>query len=195
MLGSARATNEENYLAQKFARVVLGTNNVDCCARVCHAPTAAAMKTMLGTGAATNSFDDIEQARAIPPLRREPDRESPGRRRAHQAGGLARREADRDRSAQHRAGATTPTIHLALRPGTNIPLLNAMAARIVEEDLADDAAFVRERVERLGGISRVHLRVGHPRKWRASAASPRRIRRAARLYATTKPAMCFTAWA
>ena len=55
VLGSARATNEENYLAQKFTRVVLGTNNVDCCARVCHTPTAAAMKIMLGTGAMTNS--------------------------------------------------------------------------------------------------------------------------------------------
>ena len=65
ILGSARATNEENYVAQKFARVVIGTNNVDCCARVCHAPTAAGMKLTLGTGAATNSFDDIEQARTI----------------------------------------------------------------------------------------------------------------------------------
>ena len=65
VLGSARATNEENYLAQKFARVVLGTNNVDCCARVCHAPTATAMKLMLGAGAATNSFDDIESASTI----------------------------------------------------------------------------------------------------------------------------------
>src|SRR5207248_6741918 len=65
VLGSARGTNEENYLAQKFARIVLGTNNVDCCARVCHAPTAAAMKAMLGTGAATNSFDDIERARGF----------------------------------------------------------------------------------------------------------------------------------
>ncbi|MBL8191746.1 MAG: molybdopterin-dependent oxidoreductase, partial [Acidobacteria bacterium] len=65
VLGSARATNEENYLAQKFARAVLGTNNVDCCARVCHAPTAAAMKLTLGTGAATNSFDDIELAQTI----------------------------------------------------------------------------------------------------------------------------------
>ena len=65
MLGSARGTNEENYVAQKFARVVLGTNNVDCCARVCHAPTAVAMKRMLGTGAATNSFDDIEHAAAF----------------------------------------------------------------------------------------------------------------------------------
>src|SRR5205085_6699083 len=65
VLGSARGTNEENYLAQKFARVVLGTNNVDCCARVCHAPTAAAMNATLGTGAATNSFDDIERANTI----------------------------------------------------------------------------------------------------------------------------------
>jgi formate dehydrogenase major subunit len=48
VLGSARATNEENYLTQKFARVVLATNNVDCCARVCHAPSAAAMKQILG---------------------------------------------------------------------------------------------------------------------------------------------------
>jgi formate dehydrogenase major subunit len=65
VLGSARGTNEENYLAQKFARVVIGTNNVDCCARVCHTPTAAAMKLMLGTGAATNSYNDIEKARTI----------------------------------------------------------------------------------------------------------------------------------
>lgn len=53
VLGSSRATNEENYLTQKFARTVLKTNNVDCCARVCHTPTATAMKKILGTGAAT----------------------------------------------------------------------------------------------------------------------------------------------
>ena len=34
VLGSARATNEDNFVTQKFARTVLGTNNVDCCARV-----------------------------------------------------------------------------------------------------------------------------------------------------------------
>ena len=65
ILGSARGTNEENYLAQKFARVVIGTNNVDCCARVCHTPTAAAMKLMIGTGAATNSYDDIEKTQTV----------------------------------------------------------------------------------------------------------------------------------
>src|SRR6185312_4387620 len=65
VLSSARGTNEENFVAQKFARVVLGTNNIDCCARVCHSPTAAAMKMTLGTGAATNSLDDIELAKTI----------------------------------------------------------------------------------------------------------------------------------
>lgn len=73
MLGSARATNEDNYVAQKLARVVLGTNNVDCCARVCHAPSAAALAAMFGTGAATSCFDDIELAATIvDPLSRHP---------------------------------------------------------------------------------------------------------------------------
>ena len=51
VLGSARATNEDNYLAQKFARAVVGTHNVDCCARVCHAPSAAALKLSSATSA------------------------------------------------------------------------------------------------------------------------------------------------
>ena len=99
VLGSARATNEENYLAQKFARVVLGTNNVDCCARVCHAPTAAAMKLMLGTGAATNSFDDIERAKTILVCGCNPTENHPIVGGENQTGGLERREADRNRSA------------------------------------------------------------------------------------------------
>ena len=96
VLGSARATNEENYLAQKFARVVLGTNNVDCCARVCHAPTAAAMKLMLGAGAATNSFDDIETRKHDSRVRCEPDGEPSDCWRANQRGGPARNAFDCD---------------------------------------------------------------------------------------------------
>ena len=93
VLGSARATNEDNYLVQKLARAVLGTNNVDCCARVCHAPSAAALNRMLGTGAATSSFDDIERARDDPALRHQRHREPPDRRRPHQAGRAAGRSA------------------------------------------------------------------------------------------------------
>ncbi|KAF0138923.1 MAG: formate dehydrogenase alpha subunit [Rhodospirillaceae bacterium] len=65
VVSSARCTNEENFLLQKFARVVLGTNNVDNCARVCHSPSAFALGEALGTGATTSSLDDVERSRLL----------------------------------------------------------------------------------------------------------------------------------
>ena len=86
VLGSARATNEENYLAQKFARVVIGTNNVDCCARVCHAPSAAA----LGRDARHRRRHQLVRRRRAGQDaargRRKRDREPPDRRRTHATG-------------------------------------------------------------------------------------------------------------
>ena len=65
VLGSSRCTNEDNYIIQKFARAVIGTNNVDNCARLCHSSTVAGLKMALGAGAATNSIDDIKDADVI----------------------------------------------------------------------------------------------------------------------------------
>ena len=59
MISSSRCTNEENFLMQKFARVVMGTNSIDNCSRVCHSPSAYALGQALGTGAGTNSFQDV----------------------------------------------------------------------------------------------------------------------------------------
>jgi formate dehydrogenase major subunit len=64
-ISSARCTNEENYLMQKFIRAVIGTNNIDCCARVCHSPTALGMQRAFGTGAATNSIEDLKHTNCI----------------------------------------------------------------------------------------------------------------------------------
>ncbi len=122
-------TNEENScLAQKFARLVLGTNNIDCCARVCHAPTAAAMKHMLGTGAATNSFDDIEQAGGFlicgcNPTEGHPIVGARIKQAVLRGAGLIVIDPRETELTQYAA------VHLALRPGTNVPLLNAIAAR------------------------------------------------------------------
>lgn len=144
VLGSARATNEDNYLAQKFARVVVGTNNVDCCARVCHTPSAAALKTMLGTGASTNAFD----------ASRSPERSSsavrtPPRTILSSARGSNRRRGAHLIVIDPRAIelARYADIHLALKPGTNVPVPNAMAHTIVTEGLYDEA-FVQARVEK-----------------------------------------------
>ena len=64
-ISSSRCTNEENYLLQKFTRQVMQSNSVDNCARVCHSPSAFALGASLGTGAGTNSFEDIEVSDVI----------------------------------------------------------------------------------------------------------------------------------
>ena len=188
VLGSARATNEETYLIQKLARVAIGTNNVDCCARVCHAPSAAALKTMLGTGAATNSFDDIDQARTIVVAGANPTENHPVvGARIRQA---ARRGAQlividpRRTELTHEARA----MHLAPRPGTNVPLLNALAFVVVTEGLCD-RRFIDERVANLTEFESF-VRDWSPERASAMCGIPaEEIRRAARLYATGGPAM------
>ena len=64
-LSSAKTTNEENYLFQKFMRAVIGTNNVDHCARLCHASTVAGLANSLGSGAMTNDIKGIDKADVI----------------------------------------------------------------------------------------------------------------------------------
>jgi formate dehydrogenase major subunit len=189
MLGSARATNEDNYLAQKFARVVLGTNNVDCCARVCHAPSAAALKAMFGTGAATNSFNDIERACAFLLCGTNATENHPivGARikQAVLHGAKLIVIDPREIELAHYAD-----IHLRLKPGSNVTLLNAMACAIVEEKLFDESTL-RERVSEWDQFQKF-IRAFTPEKMAPVCdVDPKLIREAARLYATTKPAMCF----
>jgi len=64
-LSSAKCTNEENYVFQKFIRAAIGTNNVDHCARLCHASTVAGLAKAFGSGAMTNSIDEIKHAGCI----------------------------------------------------------------------------------------------------------------------------------
>ncbi|MBE3090627.1 MAG: molybdopterin-dependent oxidoreductase, partial [Actinobacteria bacterium] len=65
LLSSAKCTNEENYLLMKFGRAVLGTNNVDHCARLCHSATVAGLAQAFGSGAMTNSIKELADASVI----------------------------------------------------------------------------------------------------------------------------------
>jgi formate dehydrogenase major subunit len=60
--GSAKCSNEEAYLFQKLVRAAFGTNSVDHCTRLCHASSVAALLQMIGSGAVTTTFGDIENA-------------------------------------------------------------------------------------------------------------------------------------
>lgn len=187
VLGSARATNEENYVAQKFARVALGTNNVDCCARVCHAPTAAAMGAVLGTGAATNSYSDIEIARVIFICGANPTENHPvigARIRQAALGGARLIVADPHRTEL----AAMADVHLALRPGTNVALFNAMANVIVDEGLAD-AAYIQSRVSEWDEF-RSFIAEWTPERAESICGVPADlIRKGARLYAAGNPSL------
>ncbi|MSU69483.1 MAG: formate dehydrogenase subunit alpha [Opitutaceae bacterium] len=187
VLSSARGTNEENYVAQKFARVVLGTNNIDCCARVCHSPTAAAMKMTLGTGAATNSLDDIALARTIMVCGVNPTE-------GHPVTGARIKQA-----ARHGAYLIIidprkielcdfATLHLQLHAGTNVVLFNAIGAAIIDEGLVDEE-FIRTRLTEYAEY-REFIREFLPEKAEKICGVPAaKIREAARLYATAKPAL------
>ena len=189
VLGSARATNEDNYVTQKFARVVLGTNNVDSCARVCHAPSAAALGAIFGTGAATNSFDDIERARTIVVCGSNATENHPivGARIKQAVLGGANLIVIDPRAIEL---AEYANVHLPVRPGTNVALLNAIARVIVDEDLVD-RDFVADRVDGFDDFRALLAGFAPEAVAALCGVDPNDIRRAARLYAGVKPAISF----
>lgn len=145
VVSSSRTTNEENYLAQKLARAVFSTNNVDNCARTCHSPSVAGLNMAFGSGAMTGSYRDIEGAELIFIIGANPYEAHPV---------LAERiinAVDRGAILIVADPRETPlvdfaSIHLPLRPGTDIPLINAMIRTILEEGLAD-RKFISDRTE------------------------------------------------
>ena len=188
VLGSARATNEEAYLTQKLARLVLGTNNVDCCARVCHAPSAAGLGAVFGTGAATNSFDDIERAALLLVVGANATENHPivgARIRQRALAGVPLVVIDPRRTELARLA----TVHLAPRPGTNVPLLNAMARLLVDEGRVD-RDFIERRTEDFDAFAASLQAISPERAAALCEVDVAQIRQAARLYGSHRPAMC-----
>jgi formate dehydrogenase major subunit len=144
-ISSARCTNEENYLMQKFFRVVIGTNNIDGCARVCHAPTALGMQWTLGTGAATNSVADLDQTACILLIGANPTAAHPvtgARIKALVQRGVPLIVIDPLRTELARYAQ----YHLRPRPGTNLAVLNLFARAILDAGLIDQD-FIARRTE------------------------------------------------
>jgi formate dehydrogenase major subunit len=144
-LSSARCTNEENYLIQKFIRAVIGCDNIDSCARLCHIPSAWGLREAFGTGAATNSFADIESASCLMVIGANATHAHPVvgariRQRAMKGVPLIVIDPRRVELAVHAKH------HLRPRPGTNVALLNLMARFILDAGLVD-ADFIARRCE------------------------------------------------
>ncbi|MHC4480567.1 MAG: formate dehydrogenase subunit alpha [Planctomycetota bacterium] len=181
-LSSAKCTNEENYLFQKFMRAVLGTNNVDHCARLCHASTVAGLARAFGSGAMTNSIAELEHADCILVI-------GSNTTEAHPIIALFIKAAVRRHGAQLIVAdprridlVRFASLHLRQRSGTDVALFNAMMNVILAEGLHDEQ-FIAERTE---GFEEFHNCIKEYTPERAEAISgvpADDIRAAARTYA------------
>jgi len=187
---SSRCTNEEAYLVQKLVRGGFGNNNVDTCARVCHSPTGYGLSKTYGTSAGTQDFDSVEHTDVVLVIGANPTDAHPVfasrlKKRLRQGARLI--VIDPRRIDLVRMPHVEAQYHLALRPGTNAAILNALAHTIVTEGLMNEA-FIRERCD-ISAFEHWAAFVSEPQNspeavGLIAGVSPEAIRGAARLYAT-----------
>ena len=144
-LCSAKCTNEENYLFQKLIRMAFRTNNVDHCARLCHAPTAVGMAHATGSGAMTNSISDLAGAECILIIGSNAAESHPI------IMGEIYKAADRGGTVividpRETAVARNAKIHLRINPGTDIPFLCGLMRHILDAGL-QNSEFIRDRMD------------------------------------------------
>jgi len=189
-ISSSRCTNEENYLMQKFFRTVINTNNIDGCARVCHSPTALGMQRTFGTGAATNSIDDLKDTNCIMIIGANPTAGHPVTGAKLKQFAMKSDNVSIVIDPRRTELARYATHHLALRPGTNVAVLNMMMYYIITEDLID-TSFVESRTEGFEDFKREILNIDIDKLEAVSGVDRNEIREAAMAYASAPNAMSF----
>ncbi len=141
--GSSRTSNEVSYLQRKFA-AFWGTNNMDHQARICHSTTVAGVANTWGYGAMTNSFNDIQNAKAILIVGGNPAEAHPVAmqhilRSTERGAKLMVADPRFTRTAAHAHQ------HLPLRSGTDVPFIWGLLWHIFENGW-EDTEFIRQRV-------------------------------------------------
>jgi formate dehydrogenase major subunit len=179
-ISSSRSTNEDNYLMQKLMRVAVGSNNVDNCSRLCHAPSAAGLVASLGMSGGSHSFDDFDRADCFLLAGSNPTEAHPvvGARIKQRVIHGARLVVVDPRRIEMTEYAD---VHLQGRPGSNVAVFNGLAHVLLEEGYADED-FLRARVDGLEELREV-LRDYSPEAVEGISGVPAdRLVSAARLY-------------
>jgi formate dehydrogenase alpha subunit len=186
-LSSATCTNEENYLFQKLMRAAIGTNNVDHCARLCHASTVAGLAAAFGSGAMTNSIAELEFADCILVTGSNTTETHPV------IAGLIKR-AVRFHGAKlivvdpRRIDLVKhASIWLRQRNGTDVAWINGMMRVILSEGLQDEA-FVAARTEGFDGLRSAVEEFSVERAAEISGIPVEDLTAAARIYAGAQKA-------
>ena len=188
-LSSAKCTNEENYIVQKFTRAVMGTNTVDHCARLCHAPTVAGLVQSFGSGAMTNSIGETAAARCIFAIGTNTTTAHPiiANQMKQAVGNGAKlivanpREVDLCQFAD---------IFIQHRPGSDVALMMGMARVIIEENL-HDREFIDRRCDNFDAFEQSLAEFTPEFVEKTTGVKWEQIAEAARVYASVKPGMLF----
>jgi formate dehydrogenase major subunit len=189
-ISSSRCTNEEVFLVQKLVRMGFGNNNIDTCARVCHSPTGFGLSRTYGTSAGTQDFRSVDKSDVVVVIGANPTDAHPvfaSRLKKRLRAGARLIVVDPRRIDLIRSPHVEADHHLALRPGTNVAVLNALAHVVVTEGLVKEA-FVRERCDPANFESWARFVAEERHSPEATGAAtgvdPKELRQAARLYAT-----------
>lgn len=186
----AKATNEDNYVFQKWVRAVLHTNNIDHCARLCHAGSVTGLQLAIGSSAMSNSIAEMEHLDTFIVT-------GSNTTETHPVISLFLKKAVRQNGAKlivvdPRQIELTDfaTLWLRQNPGTDVAVYQAMAHVIVTEELYDET-FVGARTE--GFAEYAQSLASFTPEWaeQVSGVPANDIRQAARMYATANSAAIY----
>ncbi|EFL87919.1 formate dehydrogenase subunit alpha [Ahrensia sp. R2A130] len=187
--GSAKGSNEEAYLFQKFIRQGFGTNNVDHCTRLCHASSVSALLEGVGSGAVSAPFMDAGKADCVIVIGARPATNHPVAatyfKRAVKDGTklvvMDPRGQDLMRHAEH---------SLRFKPGTDVAMLNAMIHTIIDEELYDEQ-YIQANADGFEAL-REKVKDFSPEEMSdVCGIDADTLRAVARLYATSERSMIF----
>jgi len=196
-ISSSRCTSEEVFLIQKLVRAGFGNNNIDTCARVCHSPTGYGLSQTFGTSAGTQDFKSVDESDVMLVIGANPTDAHPvfaSRMKKRLRAGAKLIVVDPRRIDLVKTPHVAAQHHLALRPGTNVAVVNALAHVVVTEGLVNEA-FVRERADAANFESWARFIADErhsPEAMEVFTGVPAaEVRAAARLYATGGRAAIF----
>ncbi len=189
VIASSKTTNEEIYLTSKFARVVMGTNNIANVAHLCHANTVRGLLPVTGSAGMTVPVWQIKDAACFLVIGCNPTE-------AHPVIGLEIRKAVREGSKliivnpKEIPLCRLPHLRLPLRPGTDVALLMGMAKVILDEGLLDEE-FIAARTTNFTAFKKSLEIFSLEQAAEITGVTAEAIREAAQLYARSKPSLIF----
>lgn len=187
--GSAKCTNEDNYVFQKLIRTAFGTNNVDHCTRLCHASSVAALIECLGSGSVSNPVADVALAEVCIIIGSNTNENHPvaasfikqAARRGTTLIVMDPRRPELARMADH---------YVRFKPGTDVALLNGLMHVILRDGLQDET-FIRERTDGFDALRSTVADYPPDVVEKITGVPAAQIEAVARLYGRTRQGMIF----